>query len=125
MLTPAMEHVIRRRETNFLNFHYIDSDSDNDSYAESLESEYVPVIQKSLQTGRSGTRIGLRSRPIVRRQSSDTDSSNSDSIEYVNAELVPTPRRLRAAAKAPIRNSKLTSRQFSTGKYLFFYFCII
>lgn len=119
MLTPAMENVIRRRDTNFLNFHYADSDSDNDSYEESSgSSEFVPVHPIRLPVRRLGTRIGLRNRPLVRRQSCDSDSSHSDSIEYESPALVPTPKKRRLAARAPPRVNKLSSRQFSNGEFI-------
>ena len=112
-LTPVMDNVIRPRPTNFINFNYIDSDSDNNS--EEDTSEFVllrPIMQPE---GRPCARLGLRPRPARRRQSFDTDSSSSDSIEFLNAELVPAPSRRRAPAKTYIRRCKLTPRQFSTG----------
>lgn len=113
MLTPAMESVIRRRETNYLNFHYANSDCDSDSYEESSGSDFVPVRVVRLPAKRQATRFGLRSKPVARRLSCDTESSHSDSIDSVSSELVPTARKRRAVTRAPSRSNKLPSRQYA------------
>lgn len=113
--TPAMENVIRRREANFLTFHYGDSDDEINSYAESSGSEFVPVHPVKLPARRTCTRKQLRSRPAARRQSFETDSNHSDSIEYVSSALVPTNKKRRAHSRSLSRNRKLSSRQFSGG----------
>lgn len=119
MLTPAMEKVIKQREAHCLNFHYGDSDSD-DCSSESSGTEHMPVYRVKTTTGRSGTRIGLRNKPGARRQSCDTYSSHSDSIEFVNTRLISSTKRRQPPNRAPPRNSKLSSRQISNGMLVCF-----
>ncbi|XP_026280806.1 serine/threonine-protein kinase VRK1 isoform X2 [Frankliniella occidentalis] len=117
MLTPAMENVIRRREGNFLNFQYAESD---ESSSESYAPPYVPPYHMKLTQGRC-TRLGLRNRPAlnrnpVRRQSCDSDSNQSDSIDYVNPVIVSNKRKRRAPSKLSPRKNKLPSKQLSTSE---------
>lgn len=105
MLTPAMEKVIKQRAAHCLNFHYGDSDSDECS-SESSGVEHMPVYRVKVPSGRSRTRVGLRNKSgMRRRQSCDTYSSHSDSIEFVNAQVISSKKRQPSNRVLP-RNSR-------------------